>query len=128
MAKTLNPIILIADGTSNAAGAVTRATITLDVNNGGGFITGKITNGATGPTAQATFKVSRSLAATLPAAGAIGAVWGLVAQYGGGVTASDVREWTVPFGPGEIHLQVEIANNTGFAVTGRALLSQFTFT
>lgn len=64
---------LIAAGTSNAAGATTEGT-PLDLRGKfGGMLTAKITNGATGPTVQATIQVLAAVNdSSTPAAGGEG--------------------------------------------------------
>lgn len=124
---TKTPRTLIAAGTSVAAGTPQRAAVDLRTKHGG-VLTVKLTNGATGPTAQAvaTLMIAHD-AGTLPATGAAGAVWKtLQVLGGGGTTANAVTELAYIVPQGVMHLQVEIAGNTGQAVTGEAYLSELT--
>lgn len=125
MAITKNDAVLVAVGTSNAAGATTRGTIDLS-DKAGGILTLRITNGATGPTAQCEGRVLISHADTLPAAGANGADWKQIWRFGGGVTnaADTVRSFT--FGPEVRHLEAEFTGNAGQAVTVEAILTYYT--
>lgn len=106
---------------SNDAGATVRGAI--DVRNrDGGIVTMKITNGATGPTAQCEGRVM--IAHTelgTPATDAAGAVWKTIWKFGGGITANAVTEQSYEFGPGVKHIQIEFTGNTGQAVTVEAI-------
>lgn len=116
---------LVAAGTSNAAGATTRAV--LDIRGAlGGFLQLKITNGATGPTAQCEGRVlvAHNTGAT-PAAGAAGADWKTIWRFGGGTANNGVTESgaiEVPFGTQ--HVEVEFTGNTGQAVTVEAVMTK----
>lgn len=122
---TKTPRTLIAAGTSVAAGTPNRAAVDLRTAFGG-LLTVKLTNGATGPTAQAVaYVMAAHDSGTLPATGAAGAVWKTIAVLGGGGTAnSAVTELAYEVPPGAMHLQVEISGNTGQAVTAEAFLSE----
>lgn len=128
MATTLTktPRTLVAAATSNAAGATERGTVDLRTAYGG-FLTAKITNGATGPTAQCACNllVAHTAGATPTAAGA-GADWKTVWSFSGGTTANAITEqtWDVP--AGVMHLEVEFTGNTGQAVTVEAYFSEVT--
>jgi len=116
---------LVAAGTSNAAAATTRGT--LDCRTVlGGLLTLKITNGATGPTAQCTGKVlvSHNSGAT-PAAASAGAEWKSIPSsvFGGGTAANKITEFVYRY-EGGMHLEVEFTGNTGQAVTVEALLTE----
>ncbi|MDX9716274.1 MAG: hypothetical protein RBT67_02770 [Thauera sp.] len=124
MALTKNDTTIIASA-SNAAGATTRGTIDLSAAYGG-IVTLKITNGATGPTAQCEGRVLISHADTLPAAASAGADWKTVWRFGGGVAGSAVTEQSFQFGPEIRHLEVEFTGNTGQAVTVEAVASTYT--
>lgn len=117
---------LVADGTSNAAGATTRGTIDLRTAQGG-LLTLKITNGGTGPTAQCEGRVlvAHTDGAT-PAAGSAGAVWKTAWRFMGGTNAGAVTEQSFDVSPGTQHLEVEFTGNTGQAVTVSALMSEIT--
>lgn len=105
---------------SNAAGATTRGT--LDMRSKiGAFITLKITNGATGPTAQAVCNVLVShVTGTTPAAASAGTDWKTYWRFGGGVAGSAVTEQAVWI-EGVQHVAVEYTGNTAQAVTVEAL-------
>lgn len=112
---------VIVPSQSNAAAGTVRGAI--DVRNrDGGIVTMKITNGATGPTAQCEGRVM--IAHTelgTPATGAAGAVWKTIWRFGGGITANAVTEQSYEFGPGVKHIQIEFTGNTGQAVTVEAI-------
>lgn len=118
------PRTLIAAATSNAAGGTTRAALDLRTT-AGGVLTIKLTNGGTGPTAQAVARVmiAHDSGAT-PATGAAGAVWKTIWEFGGGIENSRVTERAIVIDPAVMHVQVEIAGNTGQAVTCEAFLSE----
>ena len=124
---TKTPRTIIAAGTSIAAGTPTRAAIDLRTKHGG-LLTIKLTNGATGPNAQATATLHIAHdSGTVPATGAAGAVWKTLAGIGGGgTTANAITELTYIVPQGVMHLQVEISGNTGQAVTAEAFLSELT--
>jgi len=124
MALTKNDTTIIASA-SNAAGATTRGTIDLSTAYGG-IVTMKITNGATGPTAQCEGRVLISHADALPAAGSAGADWKTILRFGGGTANSAATEHSFQFGPEIRHLEVEFAGNTAQAVTVEAIASTYT--
>ena len=124
MALTKNDTTIIASA-SNAAGATTRGTIDLS-SAYGGIVTMKITNGATGPTAQCEGRVLISHADTLPTAASAGADWKTIWRFGGGVTGSAVTEQSFQFGPEVRHLEVEFTGNAAQAVTVEAVASTYT--
>jgi len=124
MALTKNDTTIIASA-SNAAGATTRGTIDLAAVYGG-IVTMKITNGATGPTAQCEGRVLISHADTLPTAASAGADWKTIWRFGGGTAASAVTEQSFQFGPEVRHLEVEFTGNTAQAVTVEALVTTYT--
>lgn len=123
LTKTARTIVASA---SNAAAGTTRGTIDLEAAQGGGYLTLKMTNGATGPTVQCQANVLIAHNATLPAAASAGADWKTIASYGGGVTANDVTEIGMPIDPAIMALEVEFTGNTGQAVTVEAYLSELT--
>lgn len=120
-----SPVNLVSAGTSNAAGATTRGTA--DMRGAlGGFITLKITNGATGPTAQCEGRVlvAHTTGAT-PAAGSAGADWKTIWRFGGGTANNGLTESgaiEVPFGTQ--HVEVEFTGNSGQAVTVEAVMTR----
>jgi len=121
---TKSVITLIAAGTSNAISGTTRGTADLRTSIGG-LLTIKITNGATGPTAQAVANIliSHNTGAT-PTAASAGADWKTVYQVGNGTLANTIGEWTYNVPAGAMHIEVEITGNTGQAVTCEAFLSR----
>ena len=124
MALTKNDTTIIASA-SNAAGATARGTIDLSAAYGG-IVTMKITNGATGPTAQCEGRVLISHADTLPTAASAGADWKTIWRFGGGTTNSAITEQSFQFGPEVRHLEVEFTGNTAQAVTVEAIASTYT--
>ena len=120
-----SPVTLVTIGTSNAAGATTRGTA--DVRGSlGGFVTLKITNGATGPTVQCEGRVlvAHTTSAT-PTAGSAGSDWKTIWRFGGGTTSNAVTESgaiELPFGTQ--HVEVEFTGNTGQAVTVEAVMTR----
>lgn len=124
MALTKNDTTIIASA-SNAAGATTRGTIDLSAVYGG-IVTMKITNGATGPTAQCEGRVLISHADTLPAAASAGANWKTIWRFGGGTTNNAITEQSFQFGPEVRHLEIEFTGNTGQAVTVEAIITTYT--
>jgi hypothetical protein len=125
--STKTPRTLIASGTSNAAGATTFGVLDQRVANGG-QLTIKITNGATGPTAQATATVliAHNAGATPPAAVA-GTDWKThVGPFGAGIVANAVSEFSIPIDQAIMHIEVQVTGNTGQAVTCEAYLSEIT--
>ena len=121
---TKSVVTLIAAGTSNAINGTTRGTADLRTSIGG-LLTIKLTNGATGPTAQAVANIliSHNTGAT-PTAASAGADWKTVYQVGNGTVANTIGEWTYNVPAGAMHIEVEITGNTGQAVTCEAFLSR----
>ena len=123
---TKNPRTLIAAATSNAAGGTTRGVLDLRTA-AGGLLTIKLTNGGTGPTAQAEARVLVAHnSGSVPSAGSAGATWKTIASFGGGTAANAITEQVYEIGPGVMHLEVEVTGNTGQAVTCEAFLSEVT--
>lgn len=111
---------------SNAAGATKRGTLDLRTAQGG-ILTGKITNGATGPTVACVMTVSIAHNdGSTPAAAVEGADWKRFYQFAGTTTNGDVQQWSLDIPPGVMHLQVEFAGNTGQAVAVEAFFSEIT--
>ena len=121
---TKSVVTLIAAGTSNAISGTTRGTADMRTSIGG-LLTIKLTNGATGPTAQAVANIliSHNTGAT-PAAASKGTDWKTVYQVGNGTLANTIGEWTYNVPAGAMHIEVEITGNTGQAVTCEAFLSR----
>lgn len=115
---------IIAAATSNAAGSVTRGTLDLRTAFGG-LLTIKLTNGGTGPTLQAEARVlvAHTSGAT-PTAASAGADWKTIYVVGNGVTASNIGEWAIAIDQAVMHVEVEIAANTGQAVVCEAYMSE----
>lgn len=119
---------LIASDTSNAAGATTEGTpLDLRTKNGG-ILTGKIVNGGTGPTVQATMQVLISHNdGTTPTGASEGTNWKLVSEITAGTTANAVaRLGGMIIDAGVQHLHVRVTGNTGQAVTCEAYFSEIT--
>lgn len=119
MAKTITAAVLVTSA-SNAAGATTRGRVDCSAADGG-MIRFRITNGATGPTVQATATVLvAQKGASMPAAAAEGTAdtdWKQVYQIGGGTTASASTRGAYRFGPEVAYIEIEFTGNTGQAVT-----------
>ena len=111
MASATKAVTTLVSSQTLTAGTPIRAAIQLNTQLGG-FLTFKITNGATGPTVAATAKVMVAHNASLPATGAEGTDWKLVYVIDGSSTANAQTpgSWPVPMGVG--NLQIEFANNT----------------
>lgn len=127
MATTLTKTArTVVSSASNTAGSTTRGTVDLRTAYGG-FLTAKITNGATGPTVQCTcnFLVAHTASST-PTAASAGSDWKTVWSFGGGTTNSGITEhaWDVP--SGVMHLEVEFTGNTAQTVTVEAYFSEVT--
>lgn len=117
---------LIAAATSNSAGGTTRGTLDLRTA-AGGLLTIKLTNGGTGPTAQAEARVLVAHnSGTTPTAGSAGTDWKTIWAFGGGTSNNAVTEQSIEIGPAVMHLEVEVTGNTGQAVTCEAFVSEIT--
>lgn len=119
---------LIAASTSNSAGGTTEGTAQDLRTAQGGILSAKLTNGATGPTVQATLQVliAHNDGST-PTAAAEGTDWKLLYEIGGGTTANAVtRIKGLPIDDSVQHLHVRVTGNTGQAVTCEAFLSKIT--
>lgn len=128
MAQTRTISAIIAEGTGNTAGSTTRGR--LDVRgDDGGFVHIKLTNGATGPTVQATASILvADTDGTQPAAASAGADWKtLVSGITAGTAANAVREFVWYYGPGMTHLEVEVTGNTGQTVTCEATAFRYVY-
>lgn len=111
---------------SNAAGATTRGTVDLRTA-GGGLLTIKATNGATGPTVGCTANVLVAhTASATPTAASAGTDWKTVKTETAPITANAVFESHYDIPAGTMHLEVEFTGNTGQAVTVEAFLSEIT--
>lgn len=126
MALTKAKSVILASQ-SVAAGATVRGTLDVRTKDGG-YITMKITNGATGPTVQAEVRVLTSHAeGVTPAASSAGADWKTAWRFGGGVTANVVTEQVFEFGPGIQHIEIECTGNTGQSVTVEAEATTYSY-
>lgn len=123
LVKTPRTVIASA---SQAAGGTTRGTVDLRTAQGG-TLTMKITNGASGPTAQCqcNILVAHNSGET-PTAAAAGTDWKTLWAFGGGTTGSAVTEQSMEVGPGVMHIEVEFTGNTVQAVTVEAYFSEIT--
>lgn len=124
---TKTPRTLIAESTNNGANATTRGGVELLTKQGGVF-TGKITNGATSPGAQAvlTLLIAHN-SGTLPAMGGEGSVWKTLAVLGGGgIVANAVTPFSYEIPFGVMHLAAEFTGNTGQPILCEAFLSEVT--
>jgi hypothetical protein len=125
MALTKTARTLVASA-ANTAGSTTRGRLDMNAVQGGGFLTVKMTNGGTGPTAQCVCNILIAHNAALPTAGSAGTDWKTIATFGGDTTASKVTEQPVPIDPAIMCLEVEFTGNTGQSVTVEAYLSELT--
>lgn len=126
MARTKTAVTLVAAGTSNTAGSTTRGRV--DMNDcDGGFLTFKITNGATGPATSCLANILVAHNATLPAAGSAGADWKTIATYSNPTTANNVLAVGIAIPPGVMCLEVEFVGNTSQAVTVEAFMSKVAY-
>jgi hypothetical protein len=121
-----NPRTIIAAATSNAAASTTRGTLDLRTASGG-TLTMKLTNGATGPTAQAVVNVliAHNSGAT-PTPGSAGTDWKTIWSFGGGTAANATTEQSISIDAAVMHLEVEVTGNTAQAVTCESFLSELT--
>ena len=117
---------VIVASASNAADATTRGTADVRTKYGG-IVTMKITNGATGPTAQCEGRVLISHAeGATPTAASAGADWKTIWRFGGGTANSEVTEQSLVFGPEVGHVEIEFTGNTVQAVTVEAEMTSYT--
>jgi hypothetical protein len=121
---------VIISSVSQAAAGTTRGRLdcsTVD----GGVVTFRITNGATGPTAQAVGRILIAhKGAAMPAAAGEGTAdldWKLVYEIGGGLTANTPSRGVYRFGAEVAYLEVEFTGNTGQAVTVEAHATTYTY-
>lgn len=109
---------VIAEGTSNAAGATTRGRA--DVR-GADIVKVhiRLTNGGSAPTLAAEARILFSdTDGAQPAAAADGADWKTeVSGITAGTLASAVRNYVGYFPGGQTHVEVEVTGNTGQAIT-----------
>lgn len=120
--KTARTIVASA---SNGAGSTTRGRLDLTTALGG-LLTMKVTNGATGPSAQCLANVLVAHNATQPAAGSAGTDWKTIFSAGNGTGNNTIGEWRVDVPLGTMQLEVEFTGNTAQAVTVEAYFSEVT--
>jgi hypothetical protein len=125
MALTKTARTLVASA-ANTAGSTTRGRLDMNAVQGGGFLTIKMTNGGTGPTAQCLCNILIAHNTTLPTAASAGTDWKTIATIGGGTVASYPTEAGFPIDPSIMCLEVEFTGNTGQSVTVEAYLSELT--
>jgi len=113
MPSTKSLSTIIAAATSNAAAGTTTGTAVDLTTKYGGIITGNITNGATGPTVQATAFVETS---------GDNVNWDEVYRVGGDVTANLVTPISYDVHEGVMYVRVRVTGNTGQAVTCKAVM------
>lgn len=114
--KTLRTIIAAATSNS-AAGTTTGTTVDLTTKYGG-VLTGKITNGGTGPTVAANFTVQVS---------GDNSTWKTYQVFTATNTASAVFEIPpIDIPPGVMYIRVVVDANTAQAVTCEAFLHELT--
>lgn len=108
MPATKSGSVLVASGTSNAAGGTTTSTA-LDLRGAyGALLNVQVTNGATAPTAACMVTINTS---------PDGVTWGYWTSQAAGLTANATTSlsWEIPFPA--MFLQVVFSGNTGSAVT-----------
>lgn len=120
MAKVITAQVLVTSSSLAVSPAVTRGRLDCSAADGG-MIRFRITNGGTGPTAQAvaTVLVAQKNSA-MPAAAAEGTAdtdWKQVYQIGGGTASSASTRGAYRFGPEVAYIEIEFTGNTGQAVT-----------
>lgn len=122
LVKTARTVVASA---TNTAGSTTRGRVDLQTAQGG-FLTFKITNGATGPTGQCIANILVSHNATMPAAASAGTDWKTIYTVGNGSVNNNIGEWSIPIDPGIMSLEVEFTGNTAQSVTVEAYFSEIT--
>ena len=117
MAVTKNLRTIIAAATSNAAGATTTGTAINLTTALGGFLTVKITNGATAPTAVAQAQVLTSGDNTN---------FKLANVLFGPSGNNQIASYGLEIAPSVMYLRVDVTDNTVQAVTCEAFLQELT--
>jgi hypothetical protein len=107
MAATKTASTLIASQSLAAGGAAVTGILNL-LTAYGATITARLTNGGTGPTIAATVTINISTDGT---------TWRQFAAATGGVSNSEVDDFTFQIPPSVMYAQVSIVGNTGQAVT-----------
>ena len=121
-----NARTLVVAGTSNAAGATTRAALDLRSAHGG-VLTVKIINGGTAPTVPPVCNVliAHNNGAT-PELGSAGVYWKTYWSFSGDTVINSITEQSLVIDPSIMHLEVEFTGNTGQYVTVEAYFSELT--
>jgi hypothetical protein len=125
MAAATKTATTVVASAANTAGSTTRGRIDLQTALGGN-LTFKLTNGATGPTIQCTANVLVAHNATMPAAASAGVDWKTIYSVGSGITNNAISEFSFPFGPEIMSLEIEFTGNTGQSVTVEAYCTTVT--
>ena len=122
LTKTARTVVASA---TNTAGSTTRGRLDLQTAQGG-YLTFKITNGATGPTVQCTANVLVSHNASMPSAASAGSDWKTIYSVANGSANNTIGEWAIPIDPAIMSLEVEFTGNTAQSVTVEAYFSEIT--
>lgn len=109
--------------TANTSGSTTRGRVALTTAFGG-ILTFKMTNGATGPSAQCVANVLVAHNDSQPAAGSAGADWKTIYSVGNGTTANTVGEYSLSIPSAVMQLEIEFTGNTAQSVTVEADFSE----
>lgn len=126
MSLTKTARTLVAASTSCVPATPQRGRIDLNAAQGGGYLTVKMINGATGPTIQCTCNILIAHNATLPSLASAGTDWKTIASYGSGIGNDQVTEFSMPIDPSIMCLEVEFIGNTDQNVTVEAFFSELT--
>ena len=110
---------------ANTASSTSRGRLDLQTAQGG-FLTIKMTNGATGPTVQCVANVLIAHNATMPAAASAGTDWKTIYSVGNGSGNNTIGEWAIPIDPAIMCIEVEFTGNTAQTVTVEAYFSELT--
>lgn len=119
MAKTITGAVLVSSA-ANTAGSTTRGRLDCSAADGG-MIRWRMTNGATGPSAQCEARVLIARKqSSMPAAAAEGTGdddWKEVWRQGGSTTNNQVTRGSYVFGPEVAYVEIEFTGNTAQSVT-----------
>ncbi|MBI3157597.1 MAG: hypothetical protein HYZ20_19630 [Burkholderiales bacterium] len=114
----------------NTAGSATRGRVDC-VAVDGGIVSFRITNGATGPTAQCFARILIAHKdSAMPAAGAEATGdldWKQILEIGGGASANASSRGSYVFGPEVAYLEIEFSGNTGQDVTVEAHATTYVY-
>ncbi len=129
MAKTLTRTAVVTSAT-NTAGSTARGRLDCSAVDGG-IVTLRITNGATGPSAQCEGRILVAHKdSAMPAAAAEGTGdtdWKRVYTIGGGTANSDTARGVYRFGPEVAYLEVEFTGNAAQSVTVEAHATTYVY-